>query len=469
MQCPQCPAENRGDRRFCGQCGASLASACPACGFSNEPDERFCGGCGQPRCAPPSNSGSAPAPQTYIPPHLAEKILTARSALEGERKQVTVLFADLKGSTELIRDLDPEDAQTLLDGALRRMMDAVHRFEGTVNQVMGDGIMALFGAPLAHEDHAVRACYAALAMGQALRQYGEEVRRRHALALDSRVGLNSGEVVVRAIANDLQMDYSAVGQTVHLAARMEQIAPPGGIVLAPATLALAEGFVQVRSLGLVPIRGLDASLEVYELLGAGVARTRLPGGGRPWVKPLRRPPGRVGGTLPRARADGRWARAALRARGRARGRQVTPGLGGHPFSPPAGTAHDPAAPGWLVLESGSVSFGKATAYRPVIEHLLVRAVRKSAAVLAPGQIRRLPSSASWGQLGGKGLAPGRPGSAPAADGSDDGYSFSVISLTMMKPSGRGDQSRRWLIAYQKLGAPIGTRTNSSWTYWPIAW
>src|SRR5262244_2974294 len=173
----------------------------------------------------------APAPLTYTPPYLVEKILTSRPALEGERKQVTVLFADLKGSTELIRDLDPEAAQTLLDPALQCMMDAVHRFEGTVNQVLGDGIMALFGAPVAHEDHAVRACYAALAMQAAMRHYAEEVRRSHGLEMQARVGLNSGEVVVRAIGNDLHMDYSAVGQTTHLAARMEQLAPPGSIRL----------------------------------------------------------------------------------------------------------------------------------------------------------------------------------------------------------------------------------------------
>src|SRR3989440_1744799 len=152
---------------------------------------------------------TGPTPLTYTPPYLVEKILTTRSALEGERKQVTVLFADLKGSTELIRDLDPEAAQKLLDPALQRMMAAVHRFEGTVNQVLGDGIMALFGAPIAHEDHAVRACYAALAMQTTLRRYAAEVRRSHGLELQMRVGLNSGEVVVRTINNDLHMDYSA--------------------------------------------------------------------------------------------------------------------------------------------------------------------------------------------------------------------------------------------------------------------
>jgi class 3 adenylate cyclase len=191
--------------------------------------------------------GAVPAgtPRLYAT-YLAEKILTSRGALEGERKQVTVLFADLKGSTELIRDLDAEVAQRLLDPALHIMMDAVHRFEGTVNQVLGDGIMALFGAPVAHEDHAVRACYAALSMQTAMRQYAEEVRQSHGLEMQARVGLNSGEVVVRAIGNDLHMDYSAVGPTTHLAARMEQLATPGSIRLTAATLRLAEVLVQVN-------------------------------------------------------------------------------------------------------------------------------------------------------------------------------------------------------------------------------
>ena len=218
-------------------------------------------------------------PLAYTPPYLAEKILTSRSALEGERKQVTVLFADIKDSTELIRGLDPEAAQQLLDPAIHRMMDAVHRYEGTVNQVLGDGIMALFGAPIAHEDHAVRACYAALAMQAAMRPYTDEVRRTRGLELRIRVGLHSGEVVVRAIGNDLHMDYSAVGETTHLAARMEQLATPGSIRLTTETLRLAEGFIQVQSLGPVPVKGLVEPVEVFELAGA------RPSGGacrRPW-------------------------------------------------------------------------------------------------------------------------------------------------------------------------------------------
>src|SRR5205807_6249866 len=209
-----------------------------------------------PTPAPTPPPATAPVPLAYTPPYLVEKILTTRRALEGERKQVTVLFADLKGSTELIRDLDPETAQHLLDPALQHMMAAAHRYEGTVNQVLGDGIMALFGAPIAHEDHALRACYAALAMQTTMRDYTEEVRRTRGLELRIRVGLNSGEVVVRAIGNDLHMDYSAVGETTHLAARMEQLATPGSTRLTAATLCLVEGLVQVTALGPVPVKGL---------------------------------------------------------------------------------------------------------------------------------------------------------------------------------------------------------------------
>src|SRR5438105_11607325 len=206
--------------------------------------------------APAPEPVRAPAPHTYTPLHLAEKILTSRSALAGERKQVTVLFADLKGSMEILADRDPEEVRQLLDPVLEHLMAAVHRYEGTVNQIMGDGIMALFGAPLAHEDHAVRACYAALAMQEALRHYSAEVRRTHGVEVQIRVGLNSGEVVVRAIGNDLHMDYSAIGETTHLAARMEQLALPATIRLTAATLRLVEGLIRVTALGPVPVKGL---------------------------------------------------------------------------------------------------------------------------------------------------------------------------------------------------------------------
>src|SRR5262245_12961572 len=226
MLCPRCRTENPPQAKFCLECAAPLAARCASCGTPLPPSAKFCLECAHPVGAP-GGPTRVPSPESYIPRHLAEKILTSRSAIEGERKQVTVLFADLKGSTELLADRDPEEARTLLDPVLQRMMDAVHQYEGTVNQVMGDGIMALFGAPLAHEDHAVRACYAALRMRDSVKRYAEDVFRSHGVTVRMRVGLNSGDVVVRAIGNDLRMDYTAVGQTNHLAARMEQLADPG--------------------------------------------------------------------------------------------------------------------------------------------------------------------------------------------------------------------------------------------------
>src|SRR5213595_750214 len=258
MKCPRCQQEAPSDAEFCPECGAKLAALCSQCGTANAPIHKFCKKCGQSLTAA---SGVDPegrrfaSPDSYTPKHLAEKILTSKSALEGERKLVTVLFADLKGSMELLADRDPEEARKLLDPVLERMMEAVHRYEGTVNQVMGDGIMALFGAPLAHEDHAVRACYAALRMQEQVKRYAEDARQAHGVNMQIRVGLNSGEVVVRAIGNDLRTDYTAVGQTTHLAARMEQLASPGTILLAPGTLRSAEGYVQVKPLGPMPVKG----------------------------------------------------------------------------------------------------------------------------------------------------------------------------------------------------------------------
>jgi class 3 adenylate cyclase len=283
MKCPRCQHENRPGAKFCEECAAPLARGCVNCGAQLSATAKFCS-----EGAHPAGPAAAPppqrfrAPEAYTPKHLAEKILTSKAALEGERKQVTVLFADLKGSMELLADRDPEEARKILDPVLERMMEAVHRYEGTVNQVMGDGIMALFGAPVAHEDHAVRACYAALRMQESVKKYAEEVRRSYAAVVKIRVGMNSGEVVVRVIGSDLHMDYTAVGQTTHLAARMEQLADPGAIVITPDTLELVEGYVEVKSLGPVPVKGLPDPVEVYEVTGAGAARTRCrqrPGAG----------------------------------------------------------------------------------------------------------------------------------------------------------------------------------------------
>jgi class 3 adenylate cyclase/tetratricopeptide (TPR) repeat protein len=311
-----------------------------------------------PTTGPPSARASEPAgvPLAYTPAHLAEKILLSRSALEGERKQVTVLFADLKGSMELLADRDPEEARQLLDPVLERMIEAVHRYEGTVNQVMGDGIMALFGAPIAHEDHAVRACYAALCMQETVTRYGDEMQRSHGVPVQIRVGLNAGAVVVRAIDSSLHMDYTAVGQTTHLAARLEQMAKPGSVLTTGETLRLVEGFVQVKALGPASVKGLADPVEVFELVGAASTRTRLQAFA---ARGLTRFVGR--------QTEIEALRQALERAGISHGQIVAvigePGVGKTRLFYEFTRSHHTHS--WLQLESSSVSYGKATAYLPV--------------------------------------------------------------------------------------------------------
>jgi class 3 adenylate cyclase/tetratricopeptide (TPR) repeat protein len=359
MKCSRCQHENPSGVKFCGECGARLESLCPSCQASNPPTNKFCNECGESL-----NQAVTPvkfySPESYTPKHLAEKILASKRALEGERKQVTVLFADMKGSMELLADRDPEEARKLLDPVIEHMMEAVHRYEGTVSNLMGDGIMALFGAPVAHEDHAVRACYAALRMQESVKKYAEAVRRTEGAPIQIRAGLNSGEVVVGSIGNDLKMDYTAVGQTVHLASRMEQMATPGTILLTPDALRLAEGYVQVKSLGPVSVKGLTEPVEVYEVTGVGAARSRLQAAA---VRGLTRFVGRDGETeqlrkaLEQARGD----------HGQVLGVVGEPGLGKSRLF--FEFIHSHRTQGWLILESGSVSYGKATPYLPVIDLL----------------------------------------------------------------------------------------------------
>ena len=361
MNCPQCQQETPSDAAFCPKCGAKLQVGCPQCGAATAPDDNFCRKCGTRVTVPtPSAATRFVAPQSYTPKHLAEKILTSKAALEGERKQVTVLFADLKGSMELLADRDPEEARKLLDPVLERMMEAVHHYEGTVNQVMGDGIMALFGAPIGHEDHAVRACYAALRMQRRVALYADELQRAGGTPVQIRVGLNSGEVVVRAIGSDLHMDYTAVGQTTHLAARMEQMAKPASVLVTGDTLRLAEGYIQVRPLGAIPVKGLELPAPVYELTGTVAARSRFQASA---ARGLTRFVGRerelqqLAQALERAAAGHGQAVAVVGEAGVGKSRLVWEFTRSH-------RAH-----GWLVLESGSVSYGKATPYLPVIELL----------------------------------------------------------------------------------------------------
>jgi class 3 adenylate cyclase/tetratricopeptide (TPR) repeat protein len=307
--------------------------------------------------APPAAARSL---QSVTPRYLAERILKSRAALEGERKQVTVLFADIRGSMELIAGMDMEEARSVLDPTVDAMMAAVHRYEGTVNKVLGDGIMALFGAPIAHEDHAVRAAYAALAIQEAVRRQAEALRRRLGVEVQVRVGLHSGEVVVRAIGNDLTMDYDAIGPTTHLAARMEQLAPPGAIRLTAATLRLAEGFLRVASLGAVPVKGVPEPVEIFDLVGASEARTRLQAAAA----------GGLSRFVGRDDEIGAMARALERA-GEGRGQIVSvvgePGVGKSRLFYEFVQSH--RTKGWLVLQAGSVSHGKATSYLPAIDLL----------------------------------------------------------------------------------------------------
>ena len=363
MHCPACNTENPPQARFCMGCAAPLARRCSACGTALPEAARFCMECGAAQVSGVGlrvSAARSPTPDTYTPRHLAEKILASRDVLAGERKQVTVLFADVVGSTELIRGRDAEEAQRLLDGVVQVMMDAVHRYEGTVSRLMGDGLMAMFGAPVAHEDHAVRACYAALAMLEAARRHAEGLRRSVGFTVAIRVGLSAGEVVVRTISDDLHMDYTAMGETVHLAARMEQLANPGTAVLTAETLALVEGYVQVRSLGPVPVKGVGEAVEVFQLVGAGLARTRL----------------QAAASRGLTRFVGRQAEleAMYRALGQAEaGRGQVIALVGEPGVGKSRLVweltHSHRTEGWTVLESGSVSYGKATSYLPVIDLL----------------------------------------------------------------------------------------------------
>jgi class 3 adenylate cyclase/tetratricopeptide (TPR) repeat protein len=276
LNCPACGHENRADARFCGECAAPIAQeqACRACGRSNPVGQRFCD-----RCAQPLNGEITVQPErdprSYTPKHLADKILTSRSALEGERKQVTVLFVDVGSSMELSERIDPEDWHRILDRFFGILADGVHRFEGTVNQYTGDGIMALFGAPIAHEDHAQRACYAALHLRDELRRYADELRRTRAQNLSVRMGLHSGEVVVGRIGDDLRMDYTAQGHTVGLAARVERLADPWSTYLTEPTARLVHGFFTLRDLGDFELKGATDPVRVHELQGVGPLRTRL--------------------------------------------------------------------------------------------------------------------------------------------------------------------------------------------------
>ncbi len=290
MDCPSCGHLTREGARFCAQCATPLIDrvTCPSCGTAHPPAARHCDSCGQalidtgagaPAGGREGNGGAAMAtrrdPRAYTPEHLAERIRGTRADLEGERKQVTVLFADVMGSMDLAERTDPELWRSIMDRFFVILCDGVHRFEGTVDKFTGDGIMALFGAPLAHEDHAQRACWAALTLQRELAVYAGEVRRTDGLSFSVRMGINSGEVVVGAIGEDLRLEYTAIGHTVGLAQRMESLAEPGRAYLTEQTAKLVSGYLDLEDLGEFDVRGVSGPVRVHALAGAGGARSRL--------------------------------------------------------------------------------------------------------------------------------------------------------------------------------------------------
>ncbi len=343
----------------CAECGAALGPVCPSCGAQNLPGSRFCRMCGRPlsELSPDRPSRS---PASYTPRHLTEKILTSRAALEGERKQVTVLFADVKGSQALAQSVGPEAWHEILDRFFEILSAGVHRFEGTINQYTGDGIMALFGAPIAHEDHAQRACFAALHLKQEIAAFHADLRRTRSLDFAVRMGLNSGEVVVGRIGDDLRMDYTAQGHTVGLASRMESLAEPGKIYLTRGTAALVSGFFQLKDLGKFSVKGERRSLRVYELEAVGAARTRFDQSAARGLSPF------VGREAEMARLEESLT-AAVAGSGHAVGVVSEAGFGkSRLFWEFAAQCR---ARGILVLQARGVPRGRATPFLPVVELL----------------------------------------------------------------------------------------------------
>jgi class 3 adenylate cyclase/tetratricopeptide (TPR) repeat protein len=283
LQCPECRHPSPADKRFCSRCGEALPQACPGCGSALPGGASFCPSCG--RAAPAASILRDRPPRSYTPRHLADRILNSRSALEGERKDVTVLFVDVQGSMEISERIEPEEWHAVLDRFFAILAEGVHHFEGTINQYTGDGIMALFGAPLAHEDHARRACHAALHLARGLRAYAKELRSS-GIELAVRMGLNSGEVVVGKIGDDLRMDYTAQGFAVGLAARLQQLAAGGEILVTGSTARLVEGFFELEDLGKVKVKGSRKPVRTLRLLGPGALRSRFDLSRRRGLTPL---------------------------------------------------------------------------------------------------------------------------------------------------------------------------------------
>jgi class 3 adenylate cyclase/predicted ATPase len=360
MRCPSCSHDNSVDASFCDSCGAKLESICATCGTANQPGARFCKKCGTriaAESAPARPAAASTAPKVRVAP---EQTVADAPALEGERKTVTALFADIKGSTEMMEDLDPEQARSVIDPALNLMMDAVQRYDGYIVQSTGDGIFALFGAPVAHEDHPQRALYAALRMQEELKRYSAKLREAGNLPLEARVGVNSGEVVIRSITTGAgHTEYTPIGHTANLASRMQVLAPTGSIAISEQTRALVEGYFALKPLGPTKVKGVSEPVNVYEITGLGPLRTRLQrSAGRGFTKFVgrEREMASMEGAAERAKSGHGQIVAAMAEAGTGKSRLF--------FEFKAKNQS-----GWMVLEAFSVSHGKASAYLPVIDLL----------------------------------------------------------------------------------------------------
>src|ERR1700681_1086550 len=356
MLCAKCNYDNPADALFCMKCGAKVESRCSSCNTVNPADANFCRKCGGAlgAAAPASSRSPAAAAKTSLVEVTHER--QTAEGLDGERKTVTALFADIKGSMELIEDLDPEEARTIIDPALQLMMAAVHRYGGYVAQSTGDGIFALFGAPVAHEDHPQRALHAALAMQQELHRYADRLRSEGKICVEARIGVNTGEVVVRTIETGGHTEYTPVGHVTNLAARMQTAAPAGSIAASEATQRLCEGYFEFQALGPTAVKGLNALIEVYEVVRVGPLRTHFQLSAR---RGLTRFVGRerelaaMANALEQARAGHGQILAAVGEAGAGKSRLM------YEFK---ATISD----GRKVLEAHSVSHGKTSAWLPVL-------------------------------------------------------------------------------------------------------
>ena len=357
MRCAKCGADNRAGRKFCSKCGGALIHSCSKCGAANEPGDDFCGECGT-SLSSSSRARSEPAKSVDSVIRIGSE--APLESLDSERKTVTALFADIKGSTELMADLDPEEARSIIDPALKLMIEAVRRYDGYIVQSTGDGIFALFGAPLAHEDHPQRALYAALRMQEELRRYSARIVADGGNPIQSRVGANTGEVVVRSIATgDGHIEYTPIGHTTNLASRMQAVAPVGSIAVTETTRRWCEGYFAFKPLGPARLRGVQAPIEVHEVIGLGPMRTRLQrAAGRGFTRFVGRE--RELETMRHA------AEMARQGQGQIVAAIGEPGVGkSRLFFEFKAIAQS----GWMVLETFSVSHGKASSYLPLIDLL----------------------------------------------------------------------------------------------------